>query len=73
MNNNSLHISIASFPTVTSTPAGEVKLIGGDFHHDVFLTPRKARILAQALNVMASAAETRVKCEMLPNYAEENA
>ncbi|WP_157893349.1 hypothetical protein [Corynebacterium diphtheriae] len=39
--NKTIHTGIASFPAITITPAGEVKLHGNSIHRDVYLTVEK--------------------------------
>ncbi|CAB0818825.1 hypothetical protein FRC0291_01171 [Corynebacterium diphtheriae] len=48
--NKTIHTGIASFPTLTITPAGEVKLHGNSIHRDVYLTVEKTRSFINAMN-----------------------
>ncbi|CAB0922605.1 hypothetical protein I4J10_10255 [Corynebacterium diphtheriae bv. mitis] len=48
--NKTIHTGIASFPTITITPAGEVKLHGGSIYGDVHLTVEKTRRFINAMN-----------------------
>lgn len=41
---------LSAYPHISITPRGEVRLMGGDLHPDIFLTPRKAERLRKALD-----------------------